>query len=84
MKIARALVTLSLLCAGAGACTSPTDARETATPSGPRFDSGYGMGSGSVVEGNPAGNTDSLGQPITTQLQPDSTSRSGYGMGSGS
>src|SRR5688572_26566467 len=89
MKTVRIILVGAAILGSAAGCALPTETPVTATQGAPRFDTGYGMGSGSAV-GEPGSQTTPPGSqttPIgqTSTLESDSTSRSGgYGMGSGS
>jgi hypothetical protein len=84
MKITRRLATIVAVAAAASGCVSPTPTDPAATPPAPRFDGGYGMGSGSVVGGDSTGGSGTTSLNFTPAVETDSTGRSGYGMGSGS
>jgi hypothetical protein len=70
--------------AGVFGCSSPTGMNQTATERAPRFDSGFGMGSGSVVGGDSGGPAGVTNESVGISVDSDSTARGGFGMGSGS
>lgn len=82
----RKFVPAIALIALVAACSSSVPTSPSAVDATPRFDGGFGMGSGNVV-GEPDGNDSSTQtQTATTStnvVAEDTTSRGGFGMGSG-
>lgn len=77
-----AIVLIALAAACSSVPTSPTAVDAT-----PRFDGGFGMGSGNFV-GGPGGGSDGSTETQTAttstfNVAADTTSRGGFGMGSG-